>query len=260
MKTKIFLLVALSFLISNSYAQDKLYLIFELMKVDNEQEQSYWETETLWEKIHEQRAKNGEIIGWDLWHLLPGGESQGYQYMTATLFKDPESMFKGGNFFQHAKAAYPDKSEEELYKMLNKTAKSRDLSVRIFMELITRTDGFTDVELGTIATIDYMKVEMGKYDAYEKAEIEVFKPLHQKQVDNGEKMSWHLARIMLPFGSESYASHITVNMYNSIEQFFIESKDDTPLTEAQKKAIKEGLSTRDLKSVNLAKLVKQARP
>ncbi len=51
----------------------ELYLIFEFMRVDGEQSSAYMETEDFWEGIHQQRVKSGEIIGWDLWSLLPGG-------------------------------------------------------------------------------------------------------------------------------------------------------------------------------------------
>ena len=80
------------------------------MKVDNEQEAAYAETEAFWEKIHQQRAKNGDIIGWDLWALQPGGEDQGFQYMTVNLYNDPVKMMSGGDgdtFMASAKAAYP---------------------------------------------------------------------------------------------------------------------------------------------------------
>ncbi|MCB7479809.1 hypothetical protein [Christiangramia sediminis] len=40
---------------SFSYAQNETYLIFEFMKVDNDQEQFYYETEEFWEKIHQER-------------------------------------------------------------------------------------------------------------------------------------------------------------------------------------------------------------
>ncbi|HSQ47191.1 MAG TPA: hypothetical protein VLM44_09760, partial [Lutibacter sp.] len=79
---KFLTLIAIILMGNTAVAQDKLYLLFEFMKVDNEQEQAYMETESFWEKIHEQRTKNGEILGWDLWSLQPGGEDQGYQYLT----------------------------------------------------------------------------------------------------------------------------------------------------------------------------------
>ena len=90
-----------------------------------------------WAKIHEQRVKNGDIIGWDLWRLQPGGEDQGFQYLTVNLYNDPVKMMSGaGDLDAALKAAYPDMSEEDLDKHMSKTAKSRDLSVRIYLELI----------------------------------------------------------------------------------------------------------------------------
>lgn len=73
-------------------AQEKIFLTFEFMKVDNEQESAYMETESLWQKLHEARVKNGDIIGWDLWVLGPGGEDQGFQYLTVTVHNDPVKM------------------------------------------------------------------------------------------------------------------------------------------------------------------------
>ena len=99
---KFILLLAVILIGSNSFAQDKLYLMFEFMKVDNEQESDYMETESFWEKIHEQRVKNGDIIGWDLWSLQPGGENQGFQYLTVNLYDDPVKMFEGSGYFMKA--------------------------------------------------------------------------------------------------------------------------------------------------------------
>ena len=96
------LLMAMLFVGFQGLAQDKLYLVFELMKVDNDQEGAYWETEEFWEKIHEQRVKNGDIIGWDLWRLQPGGEDQHYQYMTVNLYDDPVKMMSGAGDFDAA--------------------------------------------------------------------------------------------------------------------------------------------------------------
>lgn len=83
---KLLMLIAILLLDNTAIAQDKLYLVFEFMKVDNEQESAYWETESFWEKIQVQRTKNGDILGWDLWSLQPGGEDQGFQYLTVTLY------------------------------------------------------------------------------------------------------------------------------------------------------------------------------
>ena len=257
---KILTLVALTLFISNVFAQDKLFLVFEMMKVDNEQEMAYMETENFWEKIHQQRANTGDIIGWDLWQLSPGGEHQGYQYMTVTLHNEAASMFEGGDFMKNVKVAYPDMSEEDVWKKLNQAGKTRDLAVRIYLEDIARTTGTNEMPLGTVAFLDFMKVGMGNYGQYEKAEMEVFQPMHQKEVDAGSKEFWSLMRIMLPVGSDTYASHITVNMFKDVASAVNAnpgSWDD--LTAEQQKAIQDGIATRDMKKVVMATLVKKVR-
>ncbi len=246
-------------------AQEKLYLVFEFMKVDNEQEAAYAETEAFWEKIQEQRVKGGDIIGWDLWSLQPGGEMQDFQYLTVSLYNDPVKMMDGSswaNLMDRAKAAYPDMSETDLMAKLNGSAKTRDLAVRIYAEEIATTTGSSAAEmvLGTVAQIDMMKVALENYAAYEKAEAEVFQPLHQKAVDAGEKNSWGLIRFMNPIGSDTYASHMTVSMYKDYKQALNQninfSEGATPATT---KLMQEGIAMRDMKYVYIAQLIRMAR-
>jgi len=194
---KVVLIAALMLFGVMANAQENLYLVFEFMKVDNEQEKAYAETEGLWQKLHEARVERGDIIGWGFWALRPGGEDQSFQYLTVTLFNDPVKMMEGGSFQEAFDAAFPNISAEE-EKIMNATAKTRDLAVRIYTQeiLATKSKPGADMPLGTVAQIDMMKVDMMNYATYEKAEEEVFMPLHQKAVDAGEKMNWGLIRFM----------------------------------------------------------------
>ncbi len=83
----------------------------------------YWETESFWEKLHEQRVKNGDIIGWDLWALSPSGTSQGHQYMTVTIFNDPVKMMQGGDFNKTMEGAYPNMSQVDRDKKMDTNLK-----------------------------------------------------------------------------------------------------------------------------------------
>lgn len=259
---KLMLITAVLLLTFQLTAQEKLYLVFEFMKVDNQQEAAYGETEEFWAKIHEQRVKNGDIIGWDLWRLQPGGEDQHFQYLTVNLYDDPVKMMTGaGDFSAAVKAAYPDMSEEDLDKKMNMTAKSRDLAVRIYLEEIDATTGDFAMPLGTVAAINMMKVAPANASKYEKMESEIFKPMHQRDVDNGVRGSWGLLRFMSPYGSDVYATHITVDMYKDYNQFFNppEVADSPAPTEDQMKQINEGIATRDHRYMYLATLIKTAK-
>jgi len=256
---KLLMILAVVLFSCNMTAQDKLYLLFEFMHVDNEQESAYMETEGLWEKIHAERVKNGEIIGWDLWRLLPGGEKQGAQYLTVNVYDDPVKMMSGsGDWNKAFEAAFPNISDEDNEKFDN-TAKTRDLAYRVFLESIDQTEGEFDMPLGTVASLDMMKATDMDYAAYEKVETEVFKPNHQKAVNDGKKGSWELLRVMLPYGSDTYYSHLTVNMYKDMAQMLNPGGNDDEPSADQIKKMQEGLKTRDLKYVYMATLIKKVR-
>jgi hypothetical protein len=259
MKRLLMVIVATLFMINVS-AQEKLYLLFEFMEVDNEQESAYMETEEFWENIHSERVKNGDIIGWDLWKLQPGGEDQPYQYLTVNIYDSPVKMMTGAGDFTKALAdAYPEMSEDVLEKIIERTGKSRDLGVRLYAEFIDRTLSKHEISIGTIASVGMVKVDFQNYANYEKAESHIFKPIHQKQVNNGEKTGWGLARIMSPIGSDAYASHITVNMFKDYNQYFMDRKDRGELNDKQIKAINNGMEIQDLKFVYMATLIRQVR-
>jgi len=135
------ILFALLMVSNLTIAQEKLYLVFEFMKVDNEQEMEYNATEEFWEKIQVQRIKAGDIMGWDLWALSPEGEQQGFQYVTVTVFNDPVKMMDGSSWSQlldRAKAAYPKMAEADINKKIQHSSATRDLAVRILRKKLPR--------------------------------------------------------------------------------------------------------------------------
>lgn len=241
-----------------TFAQDKLFAVVELMEVDNDQESAYAETEAFWEKIHQQRVNNGEIIGWDLWQLLPGGEDQGYQYATVTLYSSRAAMFKSTDWMTYAKRAYPKMSDKQINDKMNQAGNTRDLAVRIFLERVARTDGDFDMKIGTMATFDWMKVSLEDWQEYESIEQEIFQPMHQAEVDNGSKGSWSLMRYVSPIGSDTYASHVTVNMFKDADNMFADY-NAPGLTKVQQMAVSRGLESRDLKMVTVAQLLRKVR-
>lgn len=238
------------------------FLLFEFMQVDNEQEADYAETEEFWSKIHEQRVNSGESQGWDLWRLLPGGEMQHFQYLTVHIYNDPVKMMEGGptSLLDHAKAAYPDMTEEQIMEKLNQSAKTRNLAVRLNLRMVDQTEGDYDMPVGSISRINMMKPKEGMGGDYVKAEREVFKPQHQKMVDAGQLGNWGIAAVMVPYGTEVYADYYTFDMYKDYAQMFGHmSYDGAPLTDEQQKAMQAGIATRDLKFSYIGELLMKVR-
>lgn len=59
--------------------------------------------------------------------------------------------------------------------MMEKTVKSRDIANQVFIEEVDQTDDNFKMRIGMVVTLDVMKQ---LDDGYEKAESEIFKPIH----------------------------------------------------------------------------------
>ncbi|MCK5207883.1 MAG: hypothetical protein KAQ79_07680 [Cyclobacteriaceae bacterium] len=260
---KLLTLTLVIIMAASIHAQDnseELYLIFEFMKVNDEQGSNYLEVEEFWSGIHKQRVADKKIIGWDLWSLTPSGSEQGSQYLTVTLYSSLQDMMAPismDDILASAKKAYPDNSDEDFSAMMNKTMASRDLAHQVYLKQIDATEGDFEMKVGTMATIDVMKQLNNNYV---KAESEIFKPFHQQMVNDGQKGSWGLVRVILPAGTDAYATHMTVNMYKDVAQLTAAMEggpgDSDGLTQL---AVKEGLETRDMREVKIATLEMMVR-
>lgn len=260
MKKILFVCLVIFMTMSLSAQNNTTYLLFEFMRVKPENTSDYLQVEQFWSGIHKQRIADKSIIGWDLWSLQPSGTEQGSQFLTVTLFSSLESMLnaiESLDVYGYAKKAYPNMSDKQLSAMFDKTVKSRDLANRVLFKEINTTKGDFKMQVGTIVTLDVMKQ---LDDSYEKAEDEIFKPWHQKMVDDGKKGSWGLLRTILPTGSTSYGTHIAYSMYKDATQLanFMEAPmGDMDLT--TKLAVQEGLKTREWKELKIGKLEMMAR-
>lgn len=258
---KLLTLAAAMFLSGSLYAEGaELFLVFDFMKVEEGKYDAYLETEEFWSGIHKQRVLADEMVGWDLWALQPAGSEQGAQFLTVNLYDNLETMMQGvsvESLRAHAVKAYPDLSAEEIAARLDATADNRELGWQVYLKEIDTTTGGPEMKVGTVALITAMKA---KEQGYERAESEIFKPWHQRMVDEGAKSSWGLLRVLFPAGDDRYASHIVYSMFEDVAQYVkardYEGPESDLLTDL---SVQKGLETRDLRKVTFATLIKMVR-
>ncbi|MEX0884161.1 MAG: hypothetical protein WDZ72_11870, partial [Cyclobacteriaceae bacterium] len=171
---------------------------------------------------------------------------------------DPVKMMNSNDINQlvkKAEKAFPDRSSNEILNKINESMDQQDLAVRNYMVEVARTNDNYEFKPGTLASFDLMKAVEGRFQEYEKAEQEVFLPLHEKKIKAGLMESWRFLRTALPTGSEAKSTHLTMNIYSNYLQFFNSMEfEDIDATESDQKAIEVGLSSRDQKWVYLATL------
>lgn len=258
MKKLLIFLVCGMLWVSSLKAQQTQYMVFEFVKVENEQLFDYIEFKSLMEKVYRQALNDKRIVGWDFWSLQSGAENSDFQYIMVTYYNNPVEMMNGldeQSMMEYTKIAYPHLSSVQVAKLFQESLKMRDMPMRLYMKKITETKDNFQMKPGVLASFDLMKANEGHFDTYEKAEDEVFKPIHQKYVDQGLMGHWSLLRTALPLGSEAKSTHLTINVYKDYMQFFnAQSYEDINQTAAQREAVNKGLNSRDQKWVYLATL------
>lgn len=239
---------------------DKEYLLFEFMKVQQGHWGDYYAVEDFWSGIHQQRVADKSIVGWDMWALVPSGTKQGPNYLTVTIFKSMKDMLNAVNSWDvmaYAKKAYPDKTDEELGEMLDKTVLARELVYQNLLVGIDETKDDFKMKVGMVLTLDFMKQTD---DSYEKAESGIFKPWHQQLIDNGQKGHWGLVEAILPVGNEAYFTHIAYSFYTDMNQLadFMNGSGGEMDMKTQI-AVEEGLKTREWKELKIGRLEMMVR-
>lgn len=245
-------------LISNmSFSQENRYLVFEFIKVETVQRLDYLEYKDFLDKIYHHAAENGDITGWDFWSLQTGANNEAFQYVTVTYYDDPVNMMNGlstEKMISIATQAFPDMEQAEISEKIKQSLGIRDLAVRSYMVEVAKTHEDVEMKPGILASFDLMKAEEGMFEEYEKAEKEIFLPLHEKKIEDGYMEGWSFLRTALPAGSEAKSTHMTLNIYANYMQFFNSLEYDANVTDQEQESIQRGLDSRDQKWIYLATL------
>ena len=197
------------------------------------------------------------IWAWQLFSLSPSGTGQGEQFLKVTVLGNlgqALSLLDAPDFMNYAQKAYPDKSGEELKTMIEKTSQSRKIVNQYLFEQIDRGQKVDfKMNIGFMAALELSKQ---LDDSYEQVASEVFKPFYQVLVNDGKVGHWGLLRAILPFGSDAYATHISFLFFSDMDQMSAFIKETNyPVDMKTTPEFEEGLKTRDLKKLVIAKLI-----
>jgi len=258
MKKIISTIAAIMVTVAMTFGQQTRYLVFEFIKVESNETYDFMDHKGFMEKVYQGAINDKKITGWDLWSLQSGADPSEFQYIAVTYYNNPVSMMNGlaeEDLIKYGMLAYPHMTEQQIKERLDKGMNSMDLAQRAYMQQIASSKDNFQFRRGTLASFDLMKAVEGKFQEYEKAEREVFLPIHQSRIDKGLMGHWSLLRTALPFGSEAKSTHLTMNVYKDYVQFFnAQEYEDMDSTAEHRAAVEKGLKSRDQKWVYLATL------
>lgn len=258
MKKLLMLLICGMIWAGSVFAQSTQYMVFEFIKVSNEQLFDYIEYKDFMEKVYRQALNDKLIKGWEYWRVQNGEGQSNYQCIMVTYYDDPVKMMNGMDdetIINYTKIAYPHLNDEQVRTVFQQALGIRELPMRLYMKELSCTQDQFQFKPGILASFDLMKAVEGRYQDYEKAEIDVFKPIHQNKIAQGMMGHWSFLRAALPQGSEASSTHLTMNLFKDYVQFFNSQEyEDMHQTAEQRAAVNAGLNSRDQKWIYLATL------
>lgn len=179
--------------------------------------------------VHQEAVNQGKMASWSLWAVpFPGGTGAEYHYVTVRIYENLEQIKSANEFGDLLESVHQGKDMDKLSETIWKT---RNL---VKTHRLFSWERFADEEMSSPAEmiqVVYLKVPMGKEEAYQNMERDLFHPMHKKEIENGKRVGWEGWALNQPYGSSTPYSHVAVDMYEDMDQFVMEYDYDAMLEE-----------------------------
>lgn len=213
------LLSGYSFFITpgNSQTIPSLFVVVDFMKVAPENHLQYLEVEQeIWKPLHQERIKQGIIVGWYLYAIEFSGSSDEYNYVAISLYDDAENLESPWNP-EIPGNVHPDMKLDEI---MTKTYQSREnVKSVLFYSVATAPEIPLEIPASYLQA-NYMYVEPGKQAEYEQLESEIWLPIHNESIHTGKTAGWGLWRSLFPRGSGQDYQYMTLNSFSEFSYVF----------------------------------------
>jgi|TARA_E500000178_G_scaffold355453_1_gene428149 hypothetical protein len=205
---KLFLLLAILALGSISAQGNGDYVSMTFVKTTPGED--YWTIlNEKWKDLHQMRANEGTITGWDVWYRPNTGSESDWDMLIVTVAKSPDSL----NANVGIAKMRPDYSEMDIEIFAEKNSGARTIVYDQFLVnkglVFAGNEGETPV-VPRVAVLNFMKV--GYTDGY-KYEIAENRLTSVESL--GNRAGWGLLKRLDALGSDVYYDYMTVDFYEN---------------------------------------------
>lgn len=202
---------------ASSQTIPSLFVVVDYMKVKPENTSRYLEVEQdIWKPMHQERVKQGIIVGWYLYAVEFAGTDGEYNYVVISLYDNAESLESPWNAEIPAQV-HPRKQISEL---MEQTYGSRQ---NVKTELYYSVATAPEIPLETPASylqVNFMQVDPGQQSTYEQLESDIWQPIHNEAINSGRTSGWGLWRSLFPRGAGQKYQYITLNTFSEFSYVF----------------------------------------
>lgn len=190
------------------------FALVDYMKVKPGMWDKYLECEKAWKLVHQERKRQGRINGWSLEQVMwPSGTGTEYDFLAVTFVKSWDDIGKlQENFMETALQAVPADKRE----LLQNTGQYCDrVKSEIWAELdFIAKPGFSGAKY---VVENFFKVPAGGWNDYLEMETRFVKPVHQKNIELGNRSGWVLTRLVAPSGAAEPYDCSAVDLFDKWE-------------------------------------------
>ena len=209
-------------------AQQNSSFVIAIDYMNAEDAQAYVQMEqSIYKPLHAQAVDKGQKIGWILYEIIyPYGEDTKYNYATVNLYQDAKQAFdiSWTDFMEAFTEVHPDKNIEDIQKQ---TQDARSLVSGEMFALVDEAVPGPSAKPAEYISVNHMVVHPGKDQEYIGMEMEVWKPVHQQRIKEGNGEDWFLFRRMFPYGAEFGYQYVTVDAHGTLEQMTTPNSNET---------------------------------
>ena len=254
---KLLFITLLTLFSFSAKAQEKTYVELFYGTVKNENVENHIKNEkATFAKMHADRIKRGEIVGWDMWKMVSPGDTQGTTtFLYATIYTDMDKA----NLWGTNTAEYIKRAAGKNLAGFNAKLKAVLADYTTENEVITSVKGFENFNgnnpMSSYLVLNSMVVDAYHEAEYEKMELETFKAFRK---GNDKLKGWNLQKILNAAG-DNKVNYYTVDFYSSLKDIFDQRDNTNDFSEATVKMLKDIDKIRTLKSADIFMLIDTKR-
>jgi hypothetical protein len=196
---------------TTTQAQDG-YVIVDYMKVKPGMYDKYLECEKAWKTIHQNRKAQGKIRSWHVEEMVfPSGTNTEYDFLTAVFVDNWDAIGHLWDNWDAEQKALP----ANIKPLIESTDQYRD---RVKSEIWRIADYISQKDSKANYVVEnFFKVPPGGWDDYMEMETRFVKPVHQKNIDMGNRFGWALSVMVAPQGQDQPYNCSTVDLFEKWE-------------------------------------------
>ena len=202
--------------------QKPVYYLDTYYKTDKDKTDEYlYLMKNYASKIWKEKMNAGDVTSYALYSVVATSDDEGYNLISVQSASSINDFTKS-NTLELFKKGFPGIDEKTLSAIMKSYAALRS---PVKTEILKQIDGLP-TGIQPYYEMNFMKSLDGKQNEYVRQETEIFKPIHQEFIKNGNRSGWVFSQLIVPVSDGSKYNFVTANGFTDWDKSYSLTLDD----------------------------------